>query len=69
MITDEGITGYPASTALGRERQGPGFEIDEGVLRKYEKRFFKITETPLKLKVIREKGVKTALNLKKRKQG
>ena len=31
MITDEGITGYAAGTALGRERQGPGLEIDEGV--------------------------------------
>ena len=48
-------------------RPGLGFEIDEGLLRRYGKRFFKITETRLKLKVIREKGIKTALNLKKRK--
>ena len=67
IVTDEGITGYSAGTALGKERQELGFEIDEGLLRKYGKRFFKITETRLKLKVIREKGIKTALNLKKRK--
>jgi len=33
------------------------------------KRFFKITETRLKIKVIREKGLKAALDLKKRKEG
>ena len=63
IVTDEGIIGYSAATALGRERQGLGFEIDEGLLRKCGKRFFKITERRLKLKVIREKGIKTALNL------
>jgi hypothetical protein len=38
------------------------------LLRKYGKRFFKITETRLKLKVFREKGLKAALDLKKRKE-
>ena len=46
---------------------GLGFTIDRGMLRKYGKRFFKLTETGLKIKVIREKGLKTALELKKRK--
>jgi L-alanine-DL-glutamate epimerase-like enolase superfamily enzyme len=47
---------------------GLGFEIDKGLLRKYGRRFFKITETRLKFKVIREKGLKEALALKKKKE-
>ncbi|MBU3918102.1 mandelate racemase/muconate lactonizing enzyme family protein [bacterium] len=50
-------------------RPGLGFEINKKRLRKYGKRFFKITETGLKFKVIREKGLKQALALKKRKEG
>ncbi len=50
------------------KRPGLGFEIDDKLLRKYGKRFFKLTETRLKLKVIREKGIKAALKLKKRKE-
>jgi len=50
------------------KRPGLGFEIDKKLLRKYGKRFFKINETRLKLKVIREKGIKAALNIKKRKE-
>ena len=49
-------------------RPGLGFEIDERLLKKYGKRFFKLTETGLKIKVIREKGLKAALDLKKRKE-
>jgi D-galactarolactone cycloisomerase len=45
-----------------------GFEINQRLLKKYGKRFFNLTETRLKLKVIREKGIRTALNLKKRKK-
>jgi len=37
-------------------KPGLGFEIDKKLLRKYGKRFFKITETRLKLKFIRQKG-------------
>ncbi len=51
------------------KRPGLGFEIDKRLLKKYGKRFFKITETGLKLKVIREKGIKEALKLKARKEG
>jgi L-alanine-DL-glutamate epimerase-like enolase superfamily enzyme len=50
------------------QRPGLGFEINKGLLRKYGRKFFKITETRLKLKVIREKGMKAALDLKKRKE-
>jgi D-galactarolactone cycloisomerase len=49
-------------------RPGLGFEIDRGMLKKYGQRFFKLTETRLKFKVIREKGLKAALALKKRKE-
>ena len=49
-------------------RPGLGFEIRKDWLRKYGKRFFKINETRLKLKGIREKGLKAALDLKKRKE-
>ncbi|MBW1906924.1 MAG: mandelate racemase/muconate lactonizing enzyme family protein, partial [Deltaproteobacteria bacterium] len=49
-------------------RPGLGFEINKRKLRKYGKRFFKLTETGLKLKVIREKGLKAALDIKKRKE-
>jgi D-galactarolactone cycloisomerase len=50
-------------------RPGLGFEVDRSLLRKYGKRFFRLTETGLKIKVIREKGLKAALDLKKRKEG
>jgi L-alanine-DL-glutamate epimerase-like enolase superfamily enzyme len=49
-------------------RPGLGFEINPKRLRKYGKRFFKLTETGLKLRVIREKGLRAALELKKRKE-
>jgi L-alanine-DL-glutamate epimerase-like enolase superfamily enzyme len=51
------------------KRPGLGFEINKKQLKKYGKRFFKLTETGLKFKVIREKGLKQALALKKRKEG
>ena len=47
---------------------GLGFNIDKGKLRKYGKRFFKINELRLKIKVIREKGLKEAVALKNRKE-
>jgi L-alanine-DL-glutamate epimerase-like enolase superfamily enzyme len=49
-------------------KPGLGFEIRPDLLRKYGKRFFKINETRLKFKVILEKGLKAALELKKRKE-
>jgi L-alanine-DL-glutamate epimerase-like enolase superfamily enzyme len=49
-------------------RPGLGFEIEKMLLRKYGKRFFRMTETGLKIKVIREKGLKTALAIKKQKE-
>jgi hypothetical protein len=48
---------------------GLGFEIDERRLKKYGNRFFKVSESRLKWKVIRQKGLKAALELKKRKEG
>jgi D-galactarolactone cycloisomerase len=49
-------------------KPGLGFEIRKDWLRKYGKRFFRLTEKRLKIKVIREKGLKAALDLKKRKE-
>lgn len=63
VIPDKDALIYPF------KRPGLGFEIDPHLLKKYGKRFFHLTETGLKLKVIREKGIKEALNLKKRKEG
>jgi L-alanine-DL-glutamate epimerase-like enolase superfamily enzyme len=48
-------------------KPGLGFDIDKKMLKKYAKRFFNLTETGLKLKVVREKGLQEALNLQKRK--
>lgn len=50
------------------KKPGLGFTIDKRRLKKYGKRFFKLTETGLKIKVIREKGLRQALALKKRKE-
>ena len=51
------------------KRPGLGFEIDKKLLKKYAKRFYHQTEKGLAFKVIREKGLKTALEIKKRKEG
>jgi hypothetical protein len=48
-------------------RPGLGFDIDKRRLRKYGKRFFRLSETGLKLRVIREKGIRAALEIKKRR--
>ncbi len=50
------------------DRPGLGFEIERDLLKKYGRRFFKLTESRLKLKVIREKGLRTALALARRKK-
>ncbi|KPJ75519.1 MAG: hypothetical protein AMJ54_14745 [Deltaproteobacteria bacterium SG8_13] len=50
------------------DRPGLGFEIEGDLLKKYGRRFFRLTETRLKLKVIREKGVRAALALARRKK-
>ncbi len=49
-------------------RPGLGFEIDRKLLRKYGKRFYRMTETGLKIRVIREKGLRAALAIKRRKE-
>lgn len=49
-------------------RPGLGFEIDKKLLRKHGKRFFKITESGLKWKVLRQKGLRDAMELKQRKE-
>lgn len=47
---------------------GLGLKIDPGKLRRYGRRFFKMTEFTLAVKVIREKGLSTALELAKKKR-
>ena len=47
---------------------GLGFEIDRKLLKKYGRRFFRMTETSQKIQVIKQKGLRTALELKKRKE-
>ena len=49
-------------------RPGLGFDIAPKLLKRYGKRFFKLTETGLKIRVIMEKGLKAAHDLKKRKE-
>jgi D-galactarolactone cycloisomerase len=49
-------------------RPGLGFEIDQKRLKKYGKRFFRLTEFGLKIRVIREKGLKAALELGRKKR-
>lgn len=60
----------PDKDAMLQPFTGPGlgFEINENLLRKYGRRFFKLTETRQKIKVIRQKGIKAALELKRRKE-
>lgn len=48
-------------------RPGLGFAIEKNLLRKYGKRFFKLSSLGLTLRVIKEKGLKRALALKKKK--
>lgn len=50
------------------KKPGLGFEINHKLLKKYGRRFFRLTEMGQKLHVIRQKGLKTALELKKRKE-
>ena len=49
-------------------RPGLGFEINKKALKKYGRRYFRITPRRLAFKVLREKGVKQALALKKQKE-
>ena len=50
------------------QEPGMGFNIDERMLKKYGKRFYVATPLRIAIKTIREKGLKTALELKKKKE-
>jgi len=50
------------------QEPGLGIKIDERMLRKYGKRFSVVTPLRLAVKTIREKGLKTALELKRKKE-
>jgi hypothetical protein len=45
-----------------------GFEIDKKLLRKYGRSYYKVTERSLAFKVIKDKGLKAAIDLGKRKK-
>jgi len=68
----EGIIAPIVPDEYGRlkpfDRPGLGFEVDRGLLKKFGKRFFRLTAGRLKYKVIREKGLRAALAIKKRKE-
>jgi hypothetical protein len=48
--------------ASALRRPGLGFAIDRGLLKKYGKCFFRLAETRLNFKVVREKGIRSALD-------
>ncbi len=58
----------PDGTVDVPQEPGLGLYIDEGLLKKYGKRFHLTTPTRLAIKTIREKGLKSALELKKKKE-
>ncbi len=50
-------------TLTPSKRPGLGFEIDKGALKKYGKRFFSMGRLGLKFYAVRDKGLKTALEI------
>ena len=58
----------PDGTMDVPQEPGLGVQLDERLLRKHGKRFYKVTPFRLAIKTIREKGLKTALALKKKKE-
>jgi L-alanine-DL-glutamate epimerase-like enolase superfamily enzyme len=68
FVTSDGLTGETAGPAFTTERRGLGVQVDERLLRRYGKRFHVSTPTRVALHTIREKGLKSALALKKAKQ-
>ncbi len=59
----------PRGTLPVPQEPGLGLRVDPGRLRRYGRRFYNLTKTRLILHTIREKGLKTALELKKIKEG
>ena len=58
----------PDGTVDVPQEPGLGIRIDERALRRYGRRFYVATPLRLAIKTIREKGLKTALELKKKKK-
>ena len=63
----EPILTNPDGTVDVPQEPGLGLRIDPARLKKYAKRFFKVTPLRVALKVIREKGFKTAMELKRKR--
>jgi hypothetical protein len=49
------------------QEPGLGLRIDQGRLKKYARRFYTATPLRVAFRVIREKGLKTALQLKRKR--
>jgi D-galactarolactone cycloisomerase len=61
MVNPDGTVDVP-------QEPGLGIHLDERALRRYGRRFYVATPLRLAVKTIREKGLKTALELKKKKE-
>jgi len=68
----DGILAAPISARNGSvpvpQSPGLGIEIDSKKLKRYGKRFYRMTPAKLALHTIRKKGMKTALELKRKKK-
>ncbi|MBZ0273362.1 mandelate racemase/muconate lactonizing enzyme family protein [bacterium] len=61
LVNERGAIALPQAPGLG-------IEIDDAALRRHAKRFHVVTPARVAIKTIREKGLKTALEIKKRKE-
>lgn len=67
-ILTEPITVRSNGTVAIPQEPGLGINIDPKRLKKYGRRFYKMSSLKLAIKTIRKKGLKTALELKKKKE-
>ncbi|MCB1152096.1 mandelate racemase/muconate lactonizing enzyme family protein [bacterium] len=67
-ILREPIRLNPDGTVNVPQAPGLGIDIDEVALRRHAKRFHKMTPARLAIRTIREKGLKAALEIKKKKE-
>ena len=60
-VSDDGTVPVPQSPGIG-------IELDEKALRKFGKRFYKVTPFRLAVHTIRQKGLRTAMELKRARE-
>ncbi len=68
-ILEEPILASDDGTISVPQEPGLGLRIDRKKLKKYGKRFYKGTKLTIALNTIRQKGLKTALEIKRKKEG